>query len=121
VLKYLTLILCCQLVGEIITKVARLPIPGPVIGMVLLFCGLVLHRKIPSELDEAGGLLLRYLPLLFVPAGVGVITYLDLLVKSWAPIAAAILIGTVLTIAVTGIVMQFLNRRQLPDTDKPLP
>lgn len=120
-LKYLTLILFCQLVGEIITCLTKMPIPGPVIGMVILFCWLVVHRKIPSELEEAGGLLLRYLPLLFVPAGVGVIVYLDLLIKSWMPIAAAILIGTVLTIAVTGAVMQFLNRRQISNTDEPLP
>jgi len=120
-LRSLTLILCCQLIGEIITRMARLPIPGPVIGMVVLFCGLVLRRRVPSELETVGGFLLRHLPLLFVPAGVGVIAYLDLLVRSWAPLAGAILIGTTLTIAVTGAVMQFLNRRHIPDTNEPQP
>jgi holin-like protein len=120
-LGYLTLILCCQLIGEIITKVTHLPVPGPVIGMVLLFCWLVLRRKMPPELETVGGFLLRYLSLLFVPAGVGVITYLDFLVKSWAPITAAILIGTVLTIAVSGAIMQFLNRRHLPEHNEHQP
>ncbi len=108
----LTLILLCQLVGEIVTKVTKMPVPGPVIGMVLLFCLLLLGAdRLPRDLDSAGGFLLRYLALLFVPAGVGVITNLDLLIRSWAPIAGVIVIGTLLTIAVTGVAMQFLNRR----------
>ena len=113
-LRYLTLIFGCQLIGEIITRLARLPIPGPVIGMVILFCWLIARQKMPSDLETTGGFLLRHLPLLFVPAGVGIINYLDLLARSWAPLAAAILIGTVVTIAVTGAVMQLLNRRHLP-------
>lgn len=111
-LGYLTLILCCQLFGEMIARLVDLPIPGPVIGMVILFCGLVVRRGTPKGLEGAGGLLLRNLPLLFVPAGVGVITNLDILASSWAAIAGAIIIGTVVTIAVTGLVMQLLNRRQ---------
>lgn len=111
-LENLTIILLCQLIGEVITRMGKLPIPGPVLGMVILFGGLMIRNKMPQELESVGGFLLRYLSLLFVPAGVGVITNLDLLVKSWAPIAGAIIIGTMVTIAVTGLVMQYLNRRQ---------
>lgn len=108
----LTLILVCQLIGEVITTLAKLPIPGPVIGMVILFCVLAAcPQKMPRELEVVGGFLLRFLALLFVPAGVGIITNLDMLSKFWAPITGVIIIGTVVTIAVTGIVMQFMNRR----------
>ncbi|MBT0664995.1 CidA/LrgA family protein [Geobacter pelophilus] len=117
----LTLILLCQLIGEVITRLTKLPVPGPVIGMVLLFCGLVFcPGRMPSEIEKAGGFLLRYLALLFVPAGVGVITHLDLLLKSWAPIAGVIVIGTLATIAVTGLVMKFLNRRGAPAREESL-
>ncbi len=112
-LSYLTLILFCQLIGEIIVRMAELPIPGPVIGMVILFCGLALRQQMPSRLETVGGFLHRYLPLLFVPAGVGIITNLDLLIAFWAPFAGAIIIGTVTTIAVTALIMQLLNRRHL--------
>jgi holin-like protein len=112
---YLTLIFICQLAGEIISRLTNLPIPGPVIGMVILFCGLVLRKKMPAELETVSGFLHRYLPLLFVPAGVGVVKNLDLLIRSLAPIAGAIIIGTAVTIAVTGVVMQFLNRRNITD------
>ena len=117
----LTLILLCQLIGEIITKATKLPVPGPVIGMVILFCGLLFSKKMPAELESVAGFLHRYLPLLFVPAGVGVITNLDLMLRSWAPLAGAIIIGTATTIAVTGLVMQLANRRQKPDQQELLP
>ncbi len=108
----LTLILICQLIGEIITRLTKLPVPGPVIGMVILFCGMFFYpRQMPDEVETVGGFLLRYLALLFVPAGVGVVTHLDLLMKSWAPISGTIIVGTLAAIAVTGLVMKFLNRR----------
>jgi holin-like protein len=65
----------------------------------------------PADVETVGAGLLRYLALLFVPAGVGVITHLDLLMTSWAPISGTIIIGTLVAIGVTGLVMKFLNRR----------
>jgi holin-like protein len=115
----LTLIFLCQLVGEIISRLTNLPIPGPVIGMVILFCGLTLRKTMPSELETVSGFLHRNLPLLFVPAGVGVIKNLDILLRYWAPFTGAIIIGTAVTIAVTGVVMQFLNRRGTTDHKEP--
>jgi len=119
-LGHLTVILLCQLAGEIIAKAAGLPVPGPVIGMVILFSGLILRGTLPPELENVAGFLHRYLPLLFVPAGVGVITSLDLLARSWVPLAGAIIIGTGVTIAVTGLVMQLANRRAKPDQQEAL-
>jgi holin-like protein len=111
-LESITVILLCQLAGEIVTKVTKLPIPGPVVGMVLLFCGLSFFRRnLPEETEKVGGILLRYLALLFVPAGVGIITNMDLVMKSWAPITAVFTIGTFITIAVTGLSMRFMNDR----------
>ncbi len=109
---YLTLILICQLLGEIVARLARLPVPGPVIGMVILFCGLLLRRGIPEGLETSGGYLLRILPMLFVPAGVGIVTHLDVLRRSWAAFGGAVVVGTALTIAVTGLVMQLAVRHR---------
>lgn len=110
-LGYLTLILLCQLAGEIVAKLARLPVPGPVIGMVILFCGLLIRGRLPEGLEASGGFLLKTLPLLFVPAGVGIVTQFDVLTRSFAAFAGAIVIGTALTIALTGVVMQRAMRR----------
>lgn len=108
---WLTVILLCQLAGEAVAHLARLPVPGPVIGMAILFSGLLIRRGMPAGLEESGGYLLRILPMLFVPAGVGIVTHLDVLARSWAAFAGAVVAGTALTIAVTGLVLQAANRR----------
>lgn len=118
---YLSVILLCQLIGEILTRLLRLPVPGPVIGMVILFCGLSLRRGLPADLEAVTGFLHRYLALLFVPAGVGIITSLDLLRRAWLPLAGAIVVGTALTIATTGLIMQAANKRRQSQPDEVQP
>lgn len=109
-LRALTTLIACQLAGEVIARAMALPLPGPVLGLMLLL-GLLLARGGPDvELREASGGLLRHLSLLFVPAGVGVVTQLDALAQDWAAIAVAIVVSTALGLAVTGLVMQRLSR-----------
>lgn len=110
-LAYITLLLGCQLAGEVLVRLSGQPIPGPVVGMVLLFIGLVIRGRVPADMEKVAGSLLRYLSLLFVPAGVGVVVHLKRLSDSLLPIAGAITIGTLVTIAVTGLVMQKMNRK----------
>lgn len=108
----ITVILLCQLVGEIITKMLKLPVPGPVIGMIILFCGLTFFpKKLPEDIEKIGSDLLRYLALLFVPAGVGVITNMELVIKSWAPLTGVVIVGTFVTIAVTALTMRLMDGR----------
>jgi len=106
----LSLLLLCQGVGELIVRGAGWPVPGPVVGMVLLFVGLLWYGRIPASLESTGGGLLRYLSLLFVPAGVGLIAHLDRIAANLAAIAAPVLVGTLITILVTGWVVQLLQR-----------
>src|SRR3954454_21423713 len=68
-----TLILVCQIAGEALVRGAGLPLPGPVIGMLLLFLLMRLRLPLPPELNDAADVLLKYLALLFVPAGVGAV------------------------------------------------
>ncbi len=102
----LALILLCQLAGEIMTRLTHLPVPGPVIGMALLFVGLVIKGGPPPELEETSGGILKHLSLLFVPAGVGIMRHLDLISEQWLPILLAVLVSTALTIGITAWVMQ---------------
>ena len=109
-LGYLTLILLCQLVGESLTTVFDLPLPGPVLGMVLLFLLLLIRGEVPEGLETASGGLLRAMSLLFVPAGTGVILHVQLLSTTLLPLSAALVISTVVTILVTGLMMRWLGR-----------
>jgi len=114
VLPSLTILLLCQLAGEVIARLFKLPIPGPVVGMMLLFAGLVIRRGIPENLEKTGTTLLSHLSLLFIPAGVGVTVHLKLLADEWLPIVVALIVSTVVTLAVTGLVMQVLARGKKP-------
>lgn len=107
-LGYLTLIFSCQLAGELIVAASGLPVPGPVIGMALLFAGLLAWGTLPVELAGVADALLGNLSLLFVPAGVGVMLHLSLLSRELLPISVALVVSTALTIAVTALLMNWL-------------
>lgn len=110
-LSSITILLVCQLVGEVIARLLGLPVPGPVVGMVLLFVGLLIRRGIPPALEQVGNTLLSHLSLLFIPAGVGVMVHLRLIASEWLPISVSLILSTAATIAVTGWLMDRLARR----------
>ncbi len=110
-LFFLTLLLACQLVGEAAVRLIDLPIPGPVVGMALLFVGLLIRGAEPPEpLAEVSRGLLNNLALLFVPAGVGVMLHLDLVRDEWLPILAALAGSAVVTVGVTALLLALLAR-----------
>lgn len=110
-LTNLTLIFCCQLLGELFVSALELPVPGPVVGMVLLFLGLLIKGSIPEDLGMVGDALIKNLSLLFIPAGVGVMLHVKLIGREWLPISVSLVVSTVLTIAVTAAVMVWLTPR----------
>jgi holin-like protein len=106
----LTLLLVYQLVGEAIVHFARLPVPGPVVGMLLLFVTLLLRGSAPDWLRDTCQALLSHLSLLFVPAGIGVMLHFQRLGAEWLPVAVALVASTVITIGVTALAMKWLQR-----------
>lgn len=112
----LTWLLLYQLTGEILARVLSLPVPGPVIGMVLLFVTLVMRghfeRPIPQSMQHTANALLQHLSLLFVPAGTGVMIYLQLIADEWLPITAALIVSTVGGMAVTALILKALTHRK---------
>lgn len=104
------ILLICQLVGEVIARMLLLPLPGPVLGMVILFCGLAVRGRVPDDTGAVADGLLQNLSLLFVPAGVGVMLHAQLLVENWLPLSVALILSAVITIAVTGLVMNWTAR-----------
>jgi len=109
-LAALTVLLVYQLVGEVLVQLLHLPVPGPVIGMLLLFVTLLLRGEAPESLRNTANGLLGHLSLLFVPAGVGVMLHFHRLATEWLPIVVALVASTVITIGVTALVMRALQR-----------
>jgi len=109
-LGFITTLLVYQLVGEAIARGLDLSLPGPVIGMALLFLTLIVRGELPDGLKTTAEGLLRHLSLLFVPAGVGVMMHLHLLRDEWQAVSVALVASTVATVAVTALVMVGLCR-----------
>lgn len=107
---YLTLIFTCQLLGELTVRLLGLPLPGPVVGMVMLFVFLLLRKSVPEGLDQASGGLLKAMSLLFVPAGTGVMLHFRALGEALLPLGLALVVSTFLTILVTAKMMQWLAK-----------
>ena len=108
--RALTTLVLCQFVGEVVARALGLPLPGPVLGLLLLLAVLTVRGGPDAEMRTASGGLLRHLSLLFVPAGVGVITQLDALREDWAAAGVAIVVSTALGLLAAGLVMQRLSR-----------
>ncbi len=105
----LAVLLVFQLAGELVTRLGDLPVPGPVVGMVLLVIALEFGLPVRSGLRTASGGMLTHLSLLFVPAGVGIIQHLPRLSQEWPALGAALLVSTAAAIAVTGWVSNRLT------------
>jgi holin-like protein len=106
IVQALTLLLACQLAGEVVVAAARqivpgIAFPGPVVGMGLLFAVLVMRGGTGRSLEATGGALLRNLSLLFVPAAVGIVQQGEVIATFGLPLIAALLASTVLTLVVT--------------------
>ncbi|MDI9849434.1 CidA/LrgA family protein [Rhodoblastus sp. 17X3] len=109
----------CQLLGEFIVRAFALPLPGPVLGMFLLFAALVArgggsgkgggnNADVPKQLGAAADGLLGHLSLLFVPASVGLMRYFDLLVANALTLVLALSISTALAMAATALTFRLL-------------
>lgn len=109
-LEGFAVLLLFQLIGELITRLSGIPVPGPVLGMALLLFAVLLLKKVPSGVRTASEGLLRYLPLLFVPAGVGLINHGLLLKQDIWVISITLVVSTALTLIVTVLVLQGLKK-----------
>lgn len=106
----LSLILLCQLAGEVMVRGLGLPMPGPVVGMLILLLLLLARDRFallargPLQGDGVEGAsrgLLAHLSLLFIPAGVGVVQKLDLLAEHGIAILLILAASVVITLLVT--------------------
>ncbi|MCC5856685.1 MAG: CidA/LrgA family protein [Ectothiorhodospiraceae bacterium] len=111
-LNAIILILLCQLAGEVLVLLLDLPFPGPVLGMLFLFTGLVIHGGVPDPVKRTSDTLLRHLALLFVPAGVGLMVHFGLVARDWLPILAGLVGSTALALGVTMVMLHWLIRHR---------
>jgi len=112
-LQGLALLLLCQSAGEVLARLLHLPLPGPVLGMLGLVLGLG-WAPLRARASVAADALLGHLSLLFVPVGVGVMTHLALIAQYGGRMLLALLLSTLIGLAVTAGVLQALLPRGTP-------
>jgi holin-like protein len=111
-LRALATLLVFQCLGEGVSYLFKLPVPGPVIGMLLLFGFLMLRPQIADAIEPTALELLRHLSLLFIPAGVGIMVSAGKVRGDALAVVVSLVVSTTLAIAVTALVTRALLRRQ---------
>ena len=106
------ILLACQLTGEVLARALRIPLPGPVIGMVLLFGLLFVRPIIYTKTQKTSHVLLRNLSLFFVPAGVGIMTLSETLGREGGVLVAVIVVSTTATALISAWCSEWLIKRR---------
>lgn len=125
----IALLLICQLAGEAVVRLLEIPLPGPVVGLVLLALGLLAWRKmagatsstVSKPIHDAAHGILRNLSLLFVPAAVGIVQQADVLATHGVALIAALVVSTVAAMVVTALTFKLARRLTRQGTDEPRP
>ncbi len=97
--------------SEALVSVFNIAFPGSILGMLLLFIALKLGLFKVEVVKDAGNFLLSILPIMFVPLGVGIMEYFDVLRDKGLEIAVIITITTVVVMVVTGRIVQGIKKR----------
>ncbi|MCF8470217.1 MAG: CidA/LrgA family protein [Parvibaculum sp.] len=104
------LLVACDSAGKLLVHFTALPVPGTVVGILILLAGLGISRRVPEPLLKVAEFLLMHLNLFYVPAGVGVMAYLMLLADDVWPIVTALFVSTFLAMLAAGVVFQWVAR-----------
>ncbi|MCP1291982.1 CidA/LrgA family protein [Chromobacterium sp. S0633] len=101
-----------QLAGEVLSRGLGVPVPGPVLGMLLLFVTLCARRGAPATLQTHAPRFLAHMSLLFIPAGGAVLAYQALLADYGARLATVLVLSTLITLLVPGLALHWMLARR---------
>lgn len=117
-MKQFGIILLISFVGEILEKWISLPIPASIYGIILLFLCLKLNIIPHEAVHETGKFLIEIMPLMFIPAAVGLLETWDVIAPAWLEYVAVTVISTWVVMIVSGRVTQFVIRRKRKDVQE---
>jgi holin-like protein len=120
-LRELLIILVIYFAGEILSELTNITVPGSIIGMILLLI-LLCTKVVKLEMvDTVAKFFLEHLAFFFVPAGVGLLTSLNVIKDSWIRLVIVCILTTIITIGVTALVVDFMTKERDENTKKKLP
>lgn len=118
ILKQFLVILLISFIGEILNLVLPLPIPASIYGMTILFLGLVSGLIKLDDVKEAGKFLIEIMPVMFIPAGVGLMSSFGVLKPMLLPVSVITIVVLVAVMAVSGKVSQAVILRTNGKTEE---
>lgn len=110
-LKSLIYIFCFLFLGELIHYFLNIPIAGNIIGMLLIFLALFFKLIKIEDVKPASDFLVKYLVVFFIPYGVGLMVYANLIAEYWIPVSVAVILSTLLSLYATGAIYQKLDKK----------
>lgn len=111
-LKQFSLIMLVSFLGEILHEVLPLPIPASVYGLIIMLLALVTGVIRLEHVREAAAFLIEIMPVMFIPAGVKLMTSWGVLQPVFVPVIVITVVSTVIVMGVTGRATQWMIRRE---------
>ena len=108
----LAVIFAICVAGEVLHRIVGVPLPGNIIGMVILLILLCTKAVKPEHISGVSSFFLKYLALFFLPPSIAIMTVGDDVLSKWPLLLFLCIAVTIITIAMGGWVTQFLVRRQ---------
>ena len=109
-IKQFTIILVLSFLGEILNRVIPLPVPASIYGILLMFFSLVTGLIKVEQVKEASMFMIEIMPLVFIPAAVGLVDSWGLISDSWYMYVVVLFVTTVVVMAVSGLTTQLVMR-----------
>lgn len=111
-LRGFLIIMAFLILGKVISAYLPVPFPASIIGLILLFIALSTSLVKAEWITLSGDFILKYMALLFIPIGAGLVNYFDLLLSHWLAIVCSLLFTTLFIMLVVGHFFQFLDKRK---------
>ncbi|WP_297421686.1 CidA/LrgA family protein [Clostridium sp.] len=106
------IILGIYLLGELLSSLLHLPIPGNILGMVILFILLLTNVIKVENISTVTNFLLDHLAFFFIPAGVGLMTSIGIIKSTWWQLLVVCLSTTIIIIGTTGVIVQVISKKK---------
>lgn len=111
VLTAITVLILMQLTGEALVGWTGLPLPGSLVGLLILLAWFAWQGRVPRGLRETAGHVLPHMMLLFIAPVAAIVLHLDRIAAEWLPFLAACLLGGALTLVVTAFTFRWMMAR----------
>lgn len=110
IVRQVILLLSIVFMGEFLNKIVNIPLPGSVLGLLVLFALLLMQIIRLEQIEETSEFLMKHLAIFFVPVGVGLMNIMDVLKETWFLLLVISVTSSILVMSVTALVVQFMRR-----------